>query len=276
MFEDLNRIIQGRVEENMWIGINALVAAFEKHKAFGWKEQITNLVMIGDNEDASTLTDRAIGILYAQAEALFQQMKIRINLEDLRIDLLADLVDALIFEPSDMDGEILAALQAAEDSTEAFCSAIGIRTSKEPEEWMEYVEDVSTFTVEAMIAVVNKSVERQKYSEEDVEKCLGMMNKHQTLIPVGTSLGMEALGEGVEIGTSMSVMVEHYKAKIGDSTPEQVVDHLISLALLANTHKECLEDEVLFFLEQIYTEVFDMMKVTKLLKARLAGLDGEF
>lgn len=276
MFEDLNRIIQGRVEENMWIGINALVSAFEKHKAVGWKEQVTNLVMIGDNEDASTLTDRAIGILYAQAEALFQQMKIRVNLEDLRIDLLADLVDAMLFEPSDMDGEILAALQAAEDSTEAFCNAIGIRTSKEPEEWMEYIEDVSVFTIEAMIAVVNKSVERQQYSEQDVEKCLGMLNKHQTLIPVGTSLGMEALGEGVGIGTSMPVMVEHYKEKIGESTPEQVVDHLVSLALLANTPKDALEDEVLFFLEQIYTEVFDMMKVTKLLKARLAGLDGEF
>lgn len=276
MFEDLNRIIQGRVEESMWIGINALVSAFEKHKADGWKEQITHLVMIGDNEDASTLPERAIGILYAQAEALFQQMKIRVNMEDLRIELLASLVEALMFEANDMDGEILAALQASEDTTEAFCSAIAIRTSTQPEEWMEYVEDVSVFTIAAMIEVVNRSVERQQYSEQDVEKCLGMLNKHQTLIPAGTSLGMEALGEGVGIGTSMSVMVDHYKEKIGDSTPEQVVDHLISLALLANTPPDCVEDEVMFFLEQIYSDLFDVMKVTKLLKARLGGLVEEF
>lgn len=278
MFDDLNRIIQGRVEESMWIGVNALVAAFEKHHANGWKEQITNLVMIGDNEDASTLPERAIGILYAQAEALFQQMKIRVNLEDLRVELLADLVDSLIFEASDMDGEILAAMQAAEDATEAFCNAVAIRTSTQPEEWMEYIEDVSSFTVEAIIAVVNRSVERQQYSEEDVEKCLGKLNKHQTLVPAGTSLGMEALGEGVGVGTSMAVLVEHYKEKIGESTPEQVVDHLISLALLANTGPDwdTIHDEVMFFLEQIYTDLYDVMKVTAILSARLKSMAEEF
>jgi hypothetical protein len=276
MFEDLNRIIQGRVEESMWTGINSLVSAFEKHKAFGWKEQITNLVMIGDNEDASTLTERAIGILYAQAEALFQQMKIHINLEDLRIEWLADLVDAMLFEPNDQDGEILAALQAADDSVEAFCNAIAIRTSKLPEEWMEYVTHVSDFTIAVMIEVVNRSVEQQTYTQEDVEKCLGMLNKHQTLMPAGTSLGLEALGEGVGVGSSMAVMVEHYKARIGESTVEQVVDQLISLAILANTPTDTVEDEVLFFLEQIYTDLFDMQKANKLLKVRLGGLAKEF
>lgn len=87
MFEDLSRILQGRVEESVWIGANALAAALEKHCATGWKDQVTNLLMIGDNEDASTLQERAIGILYGQCEALFQQMKIRIEMEDLRIGL---------------------------------------------------------------------------------------------------------------------------------------------------------------------------------------------
>lgn len=276
MFEDLSRILQGRVEESMWIGANALAAALEKHCATGWKEQITNLVMIGDNEDAPTLQERAIGILYAQAEALFQQMKIRVNLEDMRISILATLVEALMFEPNDQDGEILAALQAAEDATEAFCNAIAIRTSTQPEEWLEYIHDVSSFTVAVMIEVVNKSVERQQYSEADIEKCLGQINKYQTLVPAGRTLGMEALDTGVGIGTSMSVLVDHYKDKIGESTPEQVVDHLVSLALLANTPADALEDEVMFFLEQIYTDLFDVMKVTALLKTRLTRLSEEF
>ena len=276
MFEDLSRILQGRVEESVWIGANALAAALEKHCATGWKDQVTNLLMIGDNEDASTLQERAIGILYGQCEALFQQMKIRIEMEDLRIGLLATLVEAVLLEPNDQDGEILAALQAAEDATEAFCNAIAIRTSTQPEEWMEYVHDVSSFTVAVMIEVVNKSVERQAYSMEDIEKCLGQVNKYQTLVPAGRTLGMEALDSGVGIGTSMSVLVDHYKDKIGESTPEQVVDHLVSLALLANTPTDALEDEVTFFLEQIYPDLFDVMKVSALLKARLTRLSEEF
>lgn len=276
MFEDLDKIVKGQVEPTMWTGISALVAAFELHKATLWKEQVTNLVMIGDNEEASTLVDRVLGILYGQAEALFQQMLIRVELEDLRVGKLAELVEALAFEPNDQDGEILAAMMASEDAVEALCDAVAIKTGMEGVEWMEFIQEVSPFTIEALTKVVNRSVERQQVTQEDVQVILGRVNKYTTLIPAGTSIAMEALGTGVQPGTSMSTLVEKYKDRMDVANHEAVVDHMISLALLSNTPPDCVEEEVQFFLEQVYPELFDMQKANKILTKRLGALAEEF
>lgn len=260
----------------MWTGINALAEALEKHQATLYKEQITNLVMVGDSQDTAALVDQVLGIMYGQTEALFQQMKIKVDMELIRVDVLAELVEALLFEPNDQDGEILAALMASEDSVGAFCDAIGIRTTTPPEAWLEVINDVSDFTIAVMIEVVTRSVDRQKYSEQDVEICLGKLNKHQTLVPAGSTLAMEALSTGVPIGASMGVMFDHYKEKFETGTIVENVDSLLSLAILAKTEPDCVKDEVEFFLEQLYPDIHSMQQATKQLHARMGTLEEDF
>lgn len=276
MFEDLARIIQGRVDPAVWTGISALTDAFEKHTATLWKDRITNLVMVGDSQDTGALNDKVMGILLDQAEALLQQMLIRLNVEEMRLSDLADLIEAMLMKPSDQDNEVLAALMASDDAVSAYCEAMAIKLGKAPEDLMEYVVQVSDMTIATMKNLMAKSVDQQQYSEEDNKIVLGLLNKHQTLIPDGVvSVAMEALGEGMPVGVDMSLLFNRFGPELLDKPVEQVVDHILSLAILARTPIDSVEEEAMFFLEQIYPEIFDLQKARKCLMARLNGL-GEF
>lgn len=277
MFEDLKLIVEGRTEPTLYAGIAALEAALEKHNASGWKELITNLVTTGDSDDGSTVVEHAVGILYMQVEALFQQMKIVLNLESITITKLADIVEALLFEPSDLDGQILAAVEASDDSVDAFVNALGIKLNLLPEEVMEYVESVSEHTIEALKAVLSRSTDQSEYADPEMKAVLGLLNQYQTLSGPGqASLGMEALTSGMPVGTPMELMVEHYNGRIDPSQYESTIDQLISLAIMAKTPKDALEDEVLHFMEQFYPDLFDFQKARKVLLQRLKSLNEAF
>lgn len=279
MFDDLKLIIDGRTEPTLHAGIAALEAALEKHHATGWKELITNLVVTGDSDDGSTIVERAVGILYMQVEALLQQMHIKLELETLTITKLADIVEALLFEPSDLDGQILAAVEASDDSVDALVNALGIKLNLLPEEVMEYVLSVSEDTIEAMKAVLSRSVNQEEYGDPDLKAVLGLLNQYQTLSGPGqANLGMEALTSGMAVGTSMELMVEHYngQGRIDPTQYESTIDQLISLAILAKTPKDALEDEVLHFMEQFYPDLFDFQKVRKVLLQRLSAMREAF
>lgn len=277
MFEDLKLIVEGRTEPTLYAGIAALEAALEKHNASGWKELITNLVTTGDSDDGSTIVEHAVGILYMQVEALFQQMKIVLNLESITITKLADIVEALLFEPSDLDGQILAAVEASDDSVDAFVNALGIKLNLLPEEVMEYVESVSEHTIEALKGVLSRSTDQSEYADPEMKAVLGLLNQYQTLSGPGqASLGMEALTSGMPVGTPMELMVEHYNGRIDPTQHESTIDQLISLAIMAKTPKDALEDEVLHFMEQFYPDLFDFQKARKVLLQRLKSLNEAF
>lgn len=274
MYEDLSRLLEGRVDPVYWTALCALVAALEKHEAVLWKDQITHLVTNGDNLDYAVLTDQAVAILYAQVEVLVQQMRITLDLSNLRPAMLADMLEALAFRPSDLDAELLAAVQAADDSVEAICNIFGVKLNQAPEYFMEYVLAVSDLTIQQIVTVLQRQVEQAEYSEYDVRAILGQLNKHQALVPGNVTAAMESLGAGVPVGTQMQVLVDTHNDRLTGGNIEGSVDDLISLAVMANTNMEALHDEVGFFLDQLYPEIFERQKAEKHLNKRLEALKG--
>ncbi len=71
-------------------------------------------------------------------------------------------------------------------------------------------------------------------------------------------------------------MVEHYNGRIDPAQHESTIDQLISLAIMAKTPKDALEDEVLHFMEQFYPDLFDFQKARKVLLQRLKSLNEAF
>lgn len=276
MFEDLMAVVQNRVDPSMMDGITALVEAFELHKCTLYKDQVTFLKMEGDSGDAGLITDKVIGILYTQAEALLQQMKIRLNLDDIRIGLLAEIIEALYFVPGDLDGQILAICQGTEDSVEALLEILALKTNKTPEQFMEYVVSVSPFTIAVIQNLTNESVEAQQNADIDIVSVLGKLNKHQSMVGVTVTAAMESLGAGTGVGVSMQTLVDQNLEKLQTGTPQETADHLLSLAIMANTEPDAIEDEVCFFLEQLYDDIVDMQKARRHLMTRLGGLAQEF
>ena len=276
MFEDLMAVVQNRVDPSMMDGIKALVEAFELHKCTLYKDQVTFLKMEGDSADAGTITDKLIGILYTQAEALLQQMKIRLNMDEIRIGMLAEIIEALHFVPGDLDDQILAICQGTEDSVDALIEILALKTNKAPEQFMEYVVSVSPFVVAVIQGLANESVEAQKNSEIDIVSVLGKLNKHQSLVGDNVTAAMESLAGGTGVGVSMQTLVDQNLEKLHKGTPQETADHLISLAIMANTEPDAIEDEVCFFLEQMYDDIVDMQKARRHLMSRLGGLAQEF
>lgn len=276
MFEDLMAVVQNRVDPSMMDGITSLIQAFDLHKCTLYKDQVTFLKMEGDSGDAGLIVDKVIGILYTQAEALLQQMKIRLNLDEIRIGVLAEIVEALYFVPGDLDGQILAICLGTEDSVDALIEILALKTNKAPEQFMEYVVSVSPFTIGVIQNLTNESVEAQKNSEIDVVSILGKLNKHQTMVGATVTAAMESLGAGTGVGVSMQTLVDQNLEKLQKGTPQETADHLLSLAIMANTEPDAIEDEVCFFLEQIYDDIVDMQKARRHLMTRIGGLAQEF
>lgn len=275
MYDDLDRVLNGRTDPEMYSGVASICEALEKHKATGWKDLITRL-LVNNDSDGSTLVDQAIAIVYIQVEALFNQMKIKLNLDSMNMNMLANIIEALAFEPSDFDSEILAALQASEDSVDAFCNAMAIKLNLPVESFMEYVLAVSDDTIAMLGTVMTRSVDNEEFLPENLEDILGNVNKYQTLVTTGQTLGMEALATGIRPGTRMPVMVDYYKQEFDPAYPEIIVDNLLSLALVAGIPKDAIEDEVVFFLEQIYPELFEFQRARKFLVRRLADFTEGF
>lgn len=271
MFDDLSLIIDGRVEESRHAAIMSLAEALEKHKATGWKDLLLRR-HVNNEEDASTLVDHAVGVLIMQVEALFQQMKIKVDLENIPLEMLSEIIEALLFAPSDDDKAILSACIEAEDSVEGFCNVLGIKLNRPSEDFMEYVLGVSEATLMAVSEVVQRSSEDMDTQVVANEKILGDVNRYQ-LVAKDTVFAMEALGEGVRPGTSSEALVETYLKHADLSDPERVVDDIVSMVLLAGTDEEALIDEVCHYLEQVYPDLFDMQRARKILTKKLTAFE---
>lgn len=272
MFEELSDILKGRVDPAVWVGINAITSALEKHSATVWQERIITLRMDANNREMGTVVEEALHIIYDQVRALLQQMQITLELDTLSMDRLAMILEALVFTPNDLDSEALAALEAGEDTVEAFCDVLGIYLNLVPEELMEYVIDVSN---QAILAIQEKLGQNLSYREETgegVAETVRLLNRHQLLVGDTLTVGMESLNQGTAPGADMTSMVLANRGRLVDLAPDALADELLSLAILSKTPYDALEDEVMHFIEGILNDPFTIQRAFKRIRSRLGEL----
>lgn len=271
MFQELSDILSNRVSPEVMTGISAVCQALEKHKAVQYKEQITFLRMEANNYDPQTLVDRAVGMLFNQVHALFQVMNIKLDVDSMTYDKLAMVIEGLLFEPSDFDQDILDTIDAGEDSIEIFTEVLAITTGSIAEELMEFIIDVPMESILAIEAICQRNVDNNQRAVDGVQETVQIMNKHQNLVGLAPTIGMESLKMGVQFNDA-HIMLENHRNQLLDAKPSEVADHLISIALHVKTPPEAIYDEVMHYIESMYDDIHVTQLIHKGVKARLAEM----
>jgi hypothetical protein len=275
MFQELSDILLDNVHPAIFSGMVSLTRALEKHQAVQYKERIIQLRMDANNREPLTLCDEAIRIVYDQVQALTQQMKIELDLETLNLDKLSMILECLVFSPSDNDSEYLAALDAGEDTVDTLCDILAIYMQCEGVELLEFVLGCDAAVIVVIREVVERNLSYLEKAQEGVQEAVQLLNKHQALVGDKLTVGMEALQAGTEVGTSAEELVKQAGERLADMQPEELADNLLSIAIVAKTPNDALQDEVMFFTENIVQDPFVVQKAYKRVNKRLGELAPE-
>jgi len=272
MFEELSEIVKDRIDPAAWMGILTIATALEKHQATLWKEHIFHLGMDANQHDPASLADEARRIIYVQVRALLEQMQITLDIDALPMATLAAIIEALLFNPSDDDRDIAAVLEAGEEGVDVLCDILAIQLNCLPEELMEFVLEVSSATILAIHDRVNRNLEYSTESVEGVQDTTRLINHHQTIVGTQLTIGMESLQGGTAVGVAPLAVLAANSDRLLSATPERMADELISIALLAKTPRDALEDEVMHLTESMVDDPFVVMGVLKQVVKRLKEL----
>lgn len=275
MFQELSDLLLDNVHPAIYSGMVSLTRALEKHQAVQYKERIIQLRMDANNREPLTLRDEAISIVYDQVRALTQQMKIELELDTLNMDKLAMMLECLVFSPSDNDSEYLAALEAGEDSVDILQEILAIYMQCDSIELMEYVLACDGAVITTIREVVERNLGYLEKAVDGVQSAVTLLNKHQALVGEKLTVGMESLQGGLEVGCSAEELVNQSKSRLVDLGPEDLADQLLSIAIVAKTPRDALQDEVMFFAENIIHDPFMIQKAYKRVSKRLTELPEE-
>lgn len=275
MFQELSDILLDNVHPAVYGGMVSLTRALEKHQAVVYKERIIQLRMDANNRETITLCDEAISIVYDQVRALTQQMKIELELDTLNMDKLSMILECLVFAPSDNDSEYLAAINAGEDALETFQEVVAIYMQCDALELMEYIISCDAQVILTIRDVVERNLSYTEYAVDGVQETVRLLAKHQELVGGTLTVGMESLRNGGEVGCEAEELVRQSQSRLADLGPEDLIDQLLSIAIVAKTPRDALQDEVMFFTENIIQDPFTVQKAYKRLNKRLSELPPE-
>ncbi|MNP73496.1 hypothetical protein D3C76_1702160 [compost metagenome] len=77
------------------------------------------------------------------------------------------------------------------------------------------------------------------------------------------------------MGASAEELVNQARERLADLPPEDLADQLRSIAIVAKTPRDALQDEVMFFAENIVQDPFHIQKAYKRVSKRLSELPPE-
>ena len=126
-----------------------------------------------------------------------------------------------------------------------------------------------------VIIVINETVQRNientQAAKEGLKEIVQVLNKHQNLVGSATTVGLEALQNGKLYDDPMTLLGEN-KERLLSGKPDTVADDLISIALHTNVSNEALQDEVMFYVENLHDDIFSTQQIFKHVKTRVKQL----
>ena len=272
MFDELSDILRNRVSPEVLSGISELTLALEKHDAVMYKDRINQLAMDANNKDQITLHDEAIAIVYGQINALLQQMHLVIDVDNLQMSRLARILEALVFEPSDDDDELVRIIEESEDSVDALVEILAVKLICQPEEIMDVIHVVPEETITAIGEKLQVNLRGSERATEGLQETVKLLNQHAGLT-IDTTVGMESLQQSTElVGTDPMVLLEQHREKMLALEPAQMADQVISIVLISGVGVDELLDEVMSYIEMITHDPFVVQKAYKHTVNRVAEL----
>jgi hypothetical protein len=261
MLQEFLQLIEHHVDPSTKDSLMGLTQALEKHGAVLYKDHLYDLFTMANEIDRGELADRARVIVYTQVNVLLSQMRIVLDLEQLSLDDITDVLNALVLEPSDYDQEALDAIRQSEDDIDALAEMLSVFTTKEAVEYMPVILSVDNHTIDA----ISKKLETNlSYSIEGIaalNETIQAMHRHQALVGDKPTVAMEMLHNGYPICTSHRVILGKDIAELLSLSPERIADELISAVIMSGVDKEAVCDEVSHLIESYIDDITLLQKV---------------
>lgn len=271
MFDELSDILRNRVSPEVMSGIAELVVALDKHNAFLYKDRINQLVMSANNHESLTLHDEAISIVFSQVNALLQQMRLVIDVENLRLSRLAQVLEALLFNPSDDDDEIARIIDQGEDPVDVLCDILAIKMNDIPESFMDIILDVPIECIAAIEEKIHQNLRPTEEAVDGLQEITRLLNQHSEMAGVPT-IGLESLKEGNSSEIDPAIIIEQRRSVLVTLNPVELADQLISIVLLSGVELDELQEEVMVYVESVIHDPFDIQKAYKRVVSRVSDL----
>lgn len=275
MFEELSDILRNRVSPEIESGMASLSMVLERHHAVMFKDRIIQLRMDANNHESITITDEAIGIVYGQINALLQQMHLSLAVDSVNMEKLAQILEALLFEPSDDDATIATIIGNGDGGTDVLCDILSLRLGVAPEELIDVIVAVPPECIEVISERIEKNLSYGIEAMDGVQQIVQLVSKHQGLVGDSTTLGMESLNEGPVTGIDPQIVLEQNRERLLKLEPHELVDQIISICLLAGVQTSRLVADAMEYVEVILHDPFAIQKAYKHAIVRVSKLKGE-
>lgn len=269
MLQEFLQLIEHHVDPSTKDSLLGLTQALEKHGAVLYKDHLYDLFTMTNEIDRGELADRARIIIYAQVNVLLSQMRIVIDTDQLSIDDITDILNALVLEPSDYDQEALDAINQSEDDIEALSEMLSVFTTKETVEYMPVILSVDNHTIEAISKKLETNLSYSIEGISSLNETIQAMHRHQALVGDKPTVAMEMLHNGYPVHTSHRVILGKDIAELLSLSPERIADELISAVIMSGVDKEAVCDEVSHLIESYIDDITLLQKTHMRSKERL-------
>ena len=232
----------------------------------GHDDELQQLYNSAEGRDRETLLDDICVILRTGAYKVLRGMGVELG-DDTPFHMIYTVSEALLsFEGADDYEHLLSILDYDLSPDEVLCEILEARTSLTVEDFMVVLKKVEPSLIDRMKSVLRtyeQSVEQARDTKEILEK-LNLYHSEHT-----DSLSVEALSNGIKPGVSMEDLYQVFEEELVERPVQKAVKDLVALSILSGVGMEALNDEIQYFMEDLYPSLEDRMVAKKYLRQEL-------
>lgn len=237
------------------------------HQFTGHEDELEQLYNSAESRDRETLIDDVCVIMRTAAYRTLRGMGVEL-IEDAQFSIVYKVIEVLLgFEGADDYEHLLAILDYDLAPDEILCEILDARSDLPVEEYMVLLSAVNPELIQRMRNVL-RAYELSQDRATETKEILDRLNLFHTENP--NVLSQEALIHGIRPGVSMEDLYSVFEDDLIARPVETAVKDLIGMSIMAGVSAESLNDELRYFIEDLYPTLEDRMGASKVLERELA------
>lgn len=233
----------------------------------GHEDELEQLYNSAESRDRETLIDDVCVIMRTAAYRALRGMGVEL-VEDAQFSIVYKVIEVLLgFEGADDYEHLLVILDYDLAPDEILCEILEARSDLPVEEYMVVLSAAKPELIQRMRNVL-RAYELSQDRAAETKEILDRLNLFHTENP--NVLSQEALIHGIRPGVSMEDLYGVFEDDLIARPVETVVKDLIGMSIMAGVSAESLNDELRYFIEDLYPTLEDRMGASKVLERELA------
>ena len=264
----LNKLLYGRCSPECADMLAELSGTLLKVGFTMHDEELDYLYNMVDSVEGASVVPSVEWILRSGGDTLLKQYGILVDGE-IPVPLLTALVRSVgTFSVGD-NAEVLSAIvESEQDPVDVLADVLQQLCQFTPEDFLPWLLEVKPALIEEIRSQVESFQELNDTPVSIDEAIANRVNWFHT--QEENILSAKARDEGVPLGLDMEQLFAKFDAELADMSMEQAVPNLLSLTLMSNVSLEAIEDETMFFLNDLYPDLETSTKASRLLKQEMS------